>query len=328
VESFSGELLAFLLTPDHIVGVTYPSGARVQIAGVVYQANTETSTTPPGAAWDITTFDVVRGVTGYSEWTENREYEWRSSGSDPSDVNKGLGCWDSNLVVNDGARAMSWAHVKSTTDNFDVNYKYGAASGGSYRALRVLVNGVGINVFAQNSGLDRFGKAYTNNLVQRNGKSETGATEFQNWDVFKVFSNDERCAIRDEGRVYELQSGTWTDISGNDRENHCFHIVHEITNVAGYNSTSDGVGTYGDNSAVEWHWQYNFVSVLPSGIFTSDDFYKIGAWANWSVPFPENSYNGNTLGALYGNNATKKEPATIDINNMHLDRDGNVLLLL
>jgi len=312
VESFNGELFAFLLTPDHIVGVTYPSGARVQIAGVVYQANTETSTTPPGAAWDITTFDAVRGVTGYSEWTENREYEWRSSGTDPSDTQKGLGCFDSNMVVNDGARAMSWCHLKSTTDNFDVNYKYGAASGGVYRGLRALVNGTGINGF---TGNDDFGKAFTNNLAQYDGAR---------WVVIKVFVNNERCAIRNEGRVYELQSGTWTDISGDDRENHCFHIVHEIQNINGYNSTSDGSGTYGDGSAVEWHWQYTALDTFPTVFFTTDGFYQIGAWANWSVPFPENSYNGNTLGALYGNDSTKKEPATIDINGMHLDRDGNV----
>jgi len=31
VESFHGELFSFLLTPDHIVGVTYPIGARVQM---------------------------------------------------------------------------------------------------------------------------------------------------------------------------------------------------------------------------------------------------------------------------------------------------------
>jgi len=84
------------------------------------------------------------------------------------------------------------------------------------------------------------------------------------------------------------------------------------------------VGTFGDNSAVEWNWQYTAFDTIPAGFFTSDGFYKIGAWANWSVPFPENSYNSNTLGELYGNNATKKEPVTIDVNNMHLTRSGNV----
>jgi len=312
VESFNSELVAFLLTPDHIGSLTYPSGVRVQIAGVVYQSNTETSTTPPGAAWDIKTFDDVRGATGYSEWTENLDYEWRSCGSDPGDVNKGLGCYDSNLVIDDGARAMTWAILRTTTDNFSVFWKYGAASGGVYRGLRVLVDGTGIAGF---TGNDKFGKAFTNNLAQYDGAD---------WIVVKVFANDERCAIRNEGKVYELQSGTWADISGDDRENHCFHIVHSIDNVAGYNSTSDGVGTYGDNSAVEWHWQYTALATLSAGLFTSDGYYQIGAWANFALPFPDNSHQGNTLGQFYGNNATKKEPATLDIDNMHLDRDGNV----
>lgn len=313
IESFVGELEAFLLHPDHIVGVTYPIGARVQIAGVHYEANAETSTTPPGAAWTIVDFDDIRGTAnGYSEWTESKADEWKSSGSDPSDTNKGLGCFDSNMVVEDGDQFMTWVHKKSTTDNFDVFYKYGAASTGNYRGLRALVNGTGINGFAGN---DKFGRPFTNNVAIYNG------TE---WIVHQVMADDERCAVRDEGRVYELQTGTWTDISGGDRRNHCFHTVNTITNVAGYNSTSDGVGTYGDNSAVEWRWTYTALSAIPAGIFTTDGYYQIGAWANWSVPFPENSYNSNTLGELYGNNTTKKEPATIDVNNMHLTRSGNV----
>jgi len=313
VQDFAGQLEAFQLIPDHIGSLTYPVGARVQIAGVVYEANAETSTTPPGAAWTVKTFDEIQGAAnGYSEWTEGKADEWKSSGSDASSTNKGLGCFDANMVIEDGTQFMTWVHLKSTTDNFDVNYKHGAASGGNYRGLRALVNGTGINGF---TGNDKFGRAFTNNVAIYNGNE---------WIVHRVMANDERCAIRNEGKVYELQSGTWTDISGSDRRNHCFHIVNTITNVAGYNSTSDGSTTYGDGSAVEWRWTYTALDVLPAGIFTSDGYYKIGAWANWSVPFPENSYNSNTLGELYGSHATKHEPATIDVNNMHLTRSGLV----
>ncbi len=70
VQDFNGQLEAFLLDPQHISGVTYPSGARVQKAGVHYQANTETSETPAHADWDAVTFDDVQGASnGYSEWT-------------------------------------------------------------------------------------------------------------------------------------------------------------------------------------------------------------------------------------------------------------------
>jgi len=115
VESFHGGLIAFLLTPDHIVGVTYPLGVRVQKDGTVFQANVETSTTPPGAAWDTKIFvDIQGAANGYSEWTEGKADEWKSSGSDPSNTFRGLGCYDANMVINDGLRSMSWAHIKST----------------------------------------------------------------------------------------------------------------------------------------------------------------------------------------------------------------------
>lgn len=313
VESFHGALIAFLLTPDHIVGVTYPLGVRVQKDGTVFEANVETSTTPPGAAWDTKIFADIQGAAnGYSEWTESKVDEWKSSGTDPGNVNKGLGCYDSNMVIDDGLRSMSYAILRTTTDNFSVFFKYGATSTGEFRGLRVLVDGTGIAGFAGN---DKFGNPFTNNLAQFNGTD---------WIVIKVFVDNERCAIRNEGRVFELQTGIWTDIADVDRENHCFHIVNTITNIPGYNSTSDGVGTFGDNSAVEWRWTYTALAALSAGLFTSDDYYKIGAWANFSLPFPENSHNANTLGELYGNNATKKAPATLDTNNMHLDRDGNV----
>lgn len=313
VQDFAGELEAFLLHPQYVSGVTYPSGARVQYNGVHYQANQDTSNTPPHADWTSITFATVQGASnGYSLWTEGKADEWKSSGSDPSNLNKGYGCWDSNLVIDDGTYFQTWVHLKSTTDNFSVYYKYGATSGGVYRGLRCLVNGTGINGFA---GTDKNGKSYSGNIAEYDGSD---------WIVKYETSNSWRCAVIDEGRVYEKQSGTWTNISGNARENHCFHLVNSVSNVAGYNTTSDGTGTFGDNSAVEWDWSYTAFDTIPSGFYTSDGFYKIGAWANWGLPFPENSYNSNTLGELYGNNTTKKEPATLDTNNMHLTHSGKV----
>lgn len=312
IQNFSGQLEAFLLHPEHISGVTYPSGARVQKNGTHYEANTETSNTPPHADWTSKLFKDIQGLTEYSLWTNQKADEWISSGSDPSGTNKGHGCWDSNLVIEDGTYFQTWVHVKSTTDNFSVFYKYGSSSSGVYRGLRCLVNGTGSGGF---SGNDKHGKSYSGNIVEYDGSD---------WIVKYETSNSWRCAVIDEGRVYEKQSGTWTDISGSARENHCFHKVNSVGNVTGYNSTSDGSGTYGDNSAVEWDYQYTAFDTIPGALFTSDGFYQIGAWANFSLPFPENSYKSNTLGELYGNNSTKKEPATVDVNNMHLTHSGNV----
>jgi hypothetical protein len=312
VQDFSGQLEAFLLDPEHISGVTYPLGARVQKSGTHYEANTSTSSTPPHSSWTSKLFKDIQGTSNeYSLWTNQKADEWISSGSDPSGLNKGHGCWDSNLVIRDDTYFQTWVHIKSTTDAFSNSYKYGASSGGVYRGLRCLVNGTGVSGF---SGSDSNGKTFSGNIAEYNGSE---------WLVKYETSNSWRCAVIDEGKVYEKQSGTWTDINGTARENHCFHKAESIGNVTGYNSTSDGVGTYGDNSAVEYEYSY---TVIDSGIYNyvTDGFYKIGAWANFSLPFPENSYNSNTLGELYGNNTTKKGPATIDVNNMHLTHSGNV----
>jgi len=316
VQDFAGQLEAFLLDPTHISGVTYPQGARVQLNGIHYEATTSTSSTPPSGDWTSKLFKDIQGVTSadqYSLWTNQKADEWISSGSDPSGLIKGHGCWDSNLVIEDNTYHQTWVHVKSTTDAFDVNYKYGGVSTGVYRGLRCLVNGTGTGAFSSN---DKHGKSFDNNIAEYDGSD--WIVKYETVDLW-------RCAIIDEGRVYEKSSGVWSDVSSESQANHCFHKAKSISNGSGYNSTLDGVGTYGDNSAVEYEWEYTaFESFTPNVLFTSDDYYKIGAWANISFPFPENSYKSNTLGELYGNNTTKKEPATIDVNNMHLTHSGNV----
>ncbi|MFQ5787554.1 MAG: hypothetical protein ACE5H1_06185, partial [Thermodesulfobacteriota bacterium] len=333
IQDFAGELEAFLLHPEHIPGVTYPSGARVQLNGTHYEANIETSNTPPHADWTSKTFADIQGVAnGYSLWTDEKVDEWISSGSDPDGLDKGKGCWDSNLVIEDGTNFQTWVVIRVNTSNIgvflgEIQSQYAYSGTKLYRGFRVLVDpniGAITGDFALNSGKDRFGKVYSNNIVQHNGGTETGSNAYKNWDVIHETSDLERVAVRTEGRIYDRQTGTWTDISGNARENHCFHIPTSITNVSGYNSTSDGTGTYGDNSAIEYNWEYTAFNTIPAGLFTSDGFYKIGAWANFSLPFPENSYNANTIGELYGNNATKLEPVTLDANNMHLTHSGNV----
>ena len=320
VQDFSGQLLAFQLDKTHPGdgSISFPSGARVQLAGTHYTSDINNNTSVPPTNWTSITFDTVQGAAnGYSEWTEGKADEWKSSGSAPSNPASGnfdkLGCYDSNMVIEDGTKFMTWVHAKATVPtSIPDEWKYAAGNTAYYRGLRCLVNGTGTGDF---NGNDKFGVDFDNNVAVYNG------TE---WIVHRVMANDERCAIRQEGKVYELQTGTWTDISASDRRNHCFHIVNTITNVAGYNSTSDGTTTYGAGSAVEWRYTYTALSSLPAGWFTTAGYYQIGAWANWSVPFPENSYNSNTLGELYGANSTKKEPATIDVNNMHLTRSAKV----
>ena len=48
-------------------------------------------------------------------------------------------------------------------------------------------------------------------------------------------------------------------------------------------------------------------------------------WLDLTFPFANNTFNSvTTLGELFGNNSTKKEPVTYDTNNMHLTHSGKV----
>jgi hypothetical protein len=79
-------------------------------------------------------------------------------------------------------------------------------------------------------------------------------------------------------------------------------------------------GTYGDDSAVSFEFRY------AEGDHTNLSqlaYYRQGAWINWRVPFPSNSYNSNVLGDKIGN-ATTFEPATLDAGNMHWASNGKI----
>jgi hypothetical protein len=334
VQDFAGELEAFLLIPYWVAG-TYPANSRVQLAGVTYQNTSGGDTTgTPGVSgdWAVTNFYTIQGASSYSEWTKALKDEWQSSGSDPSTANEGKGCWDSNLVIDDGSQFQTWViqrayttAVGASTGQIPSNNLYSGTK--FYRGFRVLVDSDIASlagIFAENSGNDRFGKAYDKNVVQHNGGT---AGTYLDWDVIHVATSGEFIAVRQEGTIYKLVTTTWTNQTAAVRGRHCFHKPDSVANVAGYNNTpSDGAGgTYGDTSAVEWTYSYNILSSYnPATYYTTNDYYNTGAWLNFSLPFPENSYFSNTIGSLYGNNATKLEPVALDANNMHLTRSGNV----
>ena len=321
---FFGIQEAFNLHPQHVSGLEYPADATVQKNEIHYQANTLTSNDPPHADWTVILVEDVLGDLKYSKYTDGQANAWISSGSNPNDGAFGAqgsgvdfdqhGCWDSNLIIVDGDHARFWAKLKTTTDNFDVKYKYSEISTGEFEGLIVLVNGTGTDGFAGN---DINGKPYSNSLAKFDGT---------NWIVIHSFVDDEQCSIIHEGKVYELQSGTWVDISSNtDKGNDPFHVYTACTNNQGINATPKGGSVYGVQSAVEYQYDYSTFLGFLGNIFTTLDYYKAGAWANIVLaPFPDNSYRGNTLGSLYGNNSTLKQPALLDANNMHYTHSGFV----
>ena len=319
LSEFNGELEAFTLHPQHIASEPYPQDAFVQKDGVHYQANTATADTPPSADWTVVAIEDVLGSLKYSDFTDGLASVWKNSGSNPDPTVHGAvtgfnqsGCWDGNLVIDDVDHSRVPVQLRTTTDNFSTFYKYGASTSGEYEGLRVLVDGIGTGGFAGN---DPNGVAFTNNVAQYNGTD---------WFVFHVTKDDEQVDVIGENKVYERQSGVWVDVSGIDFGNDPFHIYTSLVNNAGINTTPKGAGTYGDTSAIEVQYDYTTTDgILGIGVATPG-YSSIGAWVNWSVPNAETSHNGQTLGANYGNNATRKQPAVLDSNNMFYTKSGFV----
>jgi len=157
-------------------------------------------------------------------------------------------------------------------------------------------------------------------------------------------------------------SGVWNDITDADLGNDTFHpIIYEdseykITNVPGVlanyadnkqnsnvavKDVNDSNGPYEDypwntvnaNSAVEVVYDWSPGAVKKADELASsrddEDFYQVGAYISTRFPFPKTSYGGITedVGDIYGGGtltgtSAKKEPATVDTQNMHMTHDG------
>lgn len=325
---FWSRLEQFDLHPQHNASYTYPSGAYVQKNGVHYQANTETSNTPPHADWDIIKEADVIGLVRPSPYTYKKVAYWENAGSNPTGIAGGSGTgfdqegmWDGNMVVRDEDHYRNWVHLKSTTDNFDVTYKYGAASGGVYRGLRCLVNGTGINGFA---GSDIHGNSFSNAIVQHDGTQ---------WIVIRTASTNDVCCVRKDGKNYRYNGSSWVDDSATVRGNDTFHVYDSIAQTDGIvnvskqqgdgtwidldgDSTPDTSETYGTDSAVTVTYSWSPLATVTSSVLTGVDYYKIGAWLNWEfAPVPCNTNNSisESIGEDYGGDSTTKEPATFDM---------------
>ena len=327
---FWSRLEAYLLHPDHIPSFPYPQDAKVKIGSTHYKSNKATSETPPHADWDVITEADEIGLNPPSPYTYKKAVSlWKNSGSNPTGAFAGLGtgfdqagCWDSNLVVRDEDHYRDWADLKSTTDNFDINYKYGGSPTGQYRTFRVLVNGTGIGAFA----------GHDNMLMEYNGSSWREIGPIGNNGVSPPKSGDV-IAIKAENKNYIFNGSSWVDDSANDRGNDCFHQIESIQNDQGVSSVSkqkgdgtwidlDGDSTpdtgenYGTDSAVKYTFVYTPVTVLSSSFFATPEYYQIWCGANLVLsPMPYNTHNviGEDVGQIYGGDSTQKEPATFDM---------------
>lgn len=331
-QDFIGGLEAWQLFPEHLrTGiVTYPEDSIVLLLNILdtqgdnihWKANKDTTISPPTTAtdnadWDqyfFTSFLTTEVGTSdpYSLWTDGQNNAWKSNGArtdgaqneDPPAFSTSLAVWDSNLVINDGTFTRTWVDTKAL--NFAGINAVFKRNSSVYRGFRVLVNGVGTDEFV---GFDQ-------DVIQWNGSQ---------WLIFKEATTEALVAVDDEAVVYQFDTDTsnaWADISGSlGQANDCYHAVLSIFNSQGINNKDDGAsGNFGDNSAVTHEFRYAKGDIV-SSVFDQARYYRQFAGINLRVPFPFNSRNGNTTGALYGDNDSL-DPATFDANNMTFTASG------
>lgn len=351
---FNGELELWLNVPVHQPTEFYPADSLVQVEDTVnvegdnehFQALVDTTTTPPGVDWIGVTFSGFSTFDEYSKWTNKIEASWRNSCGNPNLLQGSslpefanslfdqLTCWDGNLLVVDVDFNRSYTDIRAV--NLAVisdNWKRGGFGGKLYRGFRILVDttlGTPVGALAN----------FANDLVQVEKFDENGDEVFIK---VREYNDGEFCAVDaealvaqgDGGRVFQLISGVWTDISQNSllfpngQSNDCYHPVWQVRNSQGWlNRLNFQAGeNFGLNSAVTFEFRYTSTDfVFPAGVFdfTNTNYYRAGAWCNFKFPFPQNSYNSQSIGSLYGNNDDKVEPATLDQYNMHLTPSGLV----
>ncbi len=317
---FHSILESYSLYPTWLSGVVYPTNSRVSYNGSVYQKNISTGTDTPPTNWTVKTRATLLSGKQYAPWTKDLGSAWVNNGSAPLSATgpvssvftgTGAGCWDGNLVIRDDTYYRTDAIARAVkASQLPVNYMYGGTSAGAYRGMRILVDtnrGAQASPF---SGNDKNGVAYADNVAQYDGSD---------WIVKTVSADNHQVAIMTEGKVYEKQTGSWTDVSTVDRGNECFHPWTTLESVTGMNTT------YGANSAIKVTYTFDYATAIIGKIFNTAGYYKLGAWLDFKFPFPfSTDHSVTTLGELYGNNATKKEPVTFDTNNMHLSHSGNI----
>ncbi len=126
-----------------------------------------------------------------------------------------------------------------------------------------------------------------------------------------------------------LGTDTLTDISeGEELFNDCYHPVNSIDlDPAGgwFQKPNTGgiTNNFGVDSAVRYTWTFEITDYVQD-FNDKPKYYRVGAWADFKFPFAPNSYQGDTIGTLYGNNLTKKEPVTLDTSNMHFNHNGEI----
>ena len=338
---FNSSELRYDLYPQWINNISYKIGSKVQYLGTLYKRqNTDvpsggSSTTPNNDSnWLSRTRNEEYGnIYYYSMWTNIQGAAmWEDSGIDPTNINSsseiGTGFNDANIVVWDTSADAnwfrSWADVRvsgtlapSTITGDATLQKYLYGNDTFYRGFRVLIQGTPSSGVW--NGNDSNGKSYANALVEC--VSAGNATDAV-WKVKYLPTNNLQCIVRHEGIPYKYNGSVWVGGAAST-EGDCLHPYTSLTDVDGvYGSALDG--TLNNNSAimVRYYWE-----TIAGFVINATQQHSVGAWLNLTFPFPHSSISQTSwaMGALYGGSKTSDgicEPATLDIENMHLSPYG------
>jgi len=354
---FASEEIRYNLYPIWDVTTEYKIGAKVQYQGILYKrVNTDVSLPPQlptaDSNWVSQTKDQDYGaVYQYSPFTDNRDGEWKDNAINILDANQGvsqalgIGFNDANMIVWDTASNWfrTWADVKVTdatpnpsdisNDSTLSKYLYGGDT--FYRGFRVLITQ---NVTSSSGkwwsdnngasgGTDRNGKSFSKAIVEC---VTPGTATNAEWVVKYEggSSNDDlACVVRHDGIAQQNDSGTWTGLGYESgvfngiKDTDYWHPFEAITEVEGVYQPASGTN-YNSAIKVSTEWQ-----TILGAIITEQEKHQAGGWLNFNFPFPHCKQNGVLdVGNLFGGNKTGRdvvcEPATLDVENMHITRQG------
>ncbi len=333
----SGEI-RYNLYPQWNSGTVYKIGSKVQYLGNLYKRINTDVTLPPNiptsdSNWQLSTKASEYGQYYISKWTNvNGHLIWKDSGIDPTDINSsseiGPGFNDANVVVWDTSADAnwfrSWADVRvtgtlapSTITGDSTLKKYLYGNDTFYRGFRVLIQGTPSSGVW--NGNDSNGKAYANALVEC--ISAGNATDAV-WRVKYLPTSNLQCIVRHEGIPYKYNGSAWVGGAAST-EGDCLHPYDEITTTEGVYGTEFS-STVNNNSGIKvrYYWE-----TIAGFVTNATQQHSVGGWINLTFPFPHSiiSQSAWATGQLYGGTKTSDavcEPATLDIENMHLSPEG------
>ena len=334
----------FLLYPRWITGLTYKVNSIVQEGANKYicileHVSLTTTRQPPNATyWTVRTANTDYGSIIYSPWTKGKAGEWADGGIDSGDIDSsgeiGPGFFDGNLIIEDTRadwfRTIVDVRVSaSTPDPTDITSYSGGDTDQAlylykqtdfYRGFRVLLQS-NTNPTGKWAGIDAGGRAFKQGIIEC---VTAGDATTATWRVVYEALNTDKlvCSVRDEGitYIYDTGANTWTGQAMSTEGDH-LHPYISLTNVSGIPNQGDGTFTNNTDSAIQARYEFN--SLLNTG----QGLHMVGAWLNFSFPFPNAKIQGSTdPGVLYGGSIDDRdaeaEPATLDVQNMHLTHDG------